>query len=118
MSEPADALQAQLAKLRCKYGLALPGKVAALEAAVAAQSASAWQEESCATAHRQAHTLAGSSGTYGFPEICAAARALEDLLRQTLDARTLLSPIQKTQADGLLAILREQAAAAIRKVSA
>lgn len=118
MSEPADALQVQLAKLRCRYALALPGKVAALEAAVAAQGAGAWQEESCATAYRQAHTLAGSSGTYGFPEIGAGARALEELLKQILDARTLLSPIQRIEAEGQLAILREQAVAATRKVSA
>jgi HPt (histidine-containing phosphotransfer) domain-containing protein len=109
MSEPGDALQVQLAKLRAKYGLALPGKIDGLTAAVAALNESAY---------RQAHTLAGSSGTYGFPEIGDAARSLEGILKETLESRAPLSPNRKLEVDGLLASLRELAAEAARKVSA
>lgn len=104
MSEPTDAVQAQLAKLRVKYGLALPGKVGGLTAAVAAGNE---------TACRQAHTLAGSSGTYGFPEVGDAARTLEALLRESP-----LSPGRKAEVEILLSSLGRLAAEAVRKVSA
>lgn len=109
MSEPTDALQVQLAKLRVKYGLALPEKIDGLTAAVAAQGE---------TAYRQAHTLAGSSGTYGFPEIGDAARMLEAILKERLESRAPLAPSRKVEVDGLLASLRELAVEAARKVSA
>jgi HPt (histidine-containing phosphotransfer) domain-containing protein len=118
MPDPADAVQVQLAKLRKKFGLALPEKISAIEAAVAALFARPWDEQACATSHRLVHSLAGSSGTYGFPEIGAAARAVEALLKQSLESRALLSPDQKTQIDRLTAGLRELAADAARKVSA
>jgi len=69
-------------------------------------------------AHRLAHSLAGSSGTYGYPEIGGVARAVEALLKQSLESRALPSPSQKAQIDGLTADLRELAADAARRVSA
>ena len=118
MSDPTDAVQVQLAKLRRKFGLALPEKISAIEAAVAALVARPWDEQSCAAAHRQAHSLAGTSGTYGFPEIGSAARSVEALLKQSLASRALPSPDQKAQIDHLTANLRELAADAVRRVSA
>jgi HPt (histidine-containing phosphotransfer) domain-containing protein len=109
MSDPTDAVQVQLAKLRVKYGLALPGKIDGLTAAVVARDESAY---------RLAHTLAGSSGTYGFPEIGDAARILEAILKELLESRAPLSPGRKVEVDGLLASLRTLAGEAARKVSA
>lgn len=118
MPDPADAVQVQLAKLRKKFGLALPEKISAIEAAVAALVARPWDEQTCAAVHRQAHSLAGSSGTYGFPEIGSAARDVEALLKQSLESRALPSPDQKARIDRLTASLRELAADAARGVSA
>jgi len=118
MSDPADAVQAQLAKLRKKFGLALPEKTSAIGAAVASLVAGPWNEQACADAHRQAHSLAGSSGTYGFPEIGGVARTVEAFLKQCLESRALLSAAQKSQIDRLIQDLRDLAAEAARKVSA
>jgi HPt (histidine-containing phosphotransfer) domain-containing protein len=117
MPGPADALQAQLAKLRKKYGLALPEKISGIAAAVAPLFSGAWEESLCSTAYRQVHSLAGSSGTYGFPEISEVARAAEALLKQSLDARRPLPPAQQSQVDDLMAKLREMAAGAASQVS-
>jgi len=114
MPGPADAVQAQLAKLRTKYSLALPEKIAAIEAAVAPLFAGPWEESVCSTAYRQVHSLAGSSGTYGFPEISSVARAAEATLKQCLDARRLLP---KSEVDVLMAKLREMAADAASRSS-
>jgi len=118
MSDPAEALQVQLAKLRKKFGLALPGKTSAIGAAVASLVAGPWNEQACADAHRQAHSLAGSSGTYGFPEIGDVARTVEALLKQSLESRALLSPAQKGQIDRLIQDLRDLAAEAAQRVTA
>lgn len=115
MSEPGDAVQAQLAKLRRKYGLALPGKVSGIETAVAPLAAGPWEEGLCSAAFRQVHSLAGSSGTYGFPAICGIARAAEAILRQSLESRSVLQPTQKAEVDQLMAKLREMAADAARQ---
>jgi HPt (histidine-containing phosphotransfer) domain-containing protein len=118
MPDPADAVQVQLARLRKKYGLALPEKISGIEAAFAPLFAGPWEEKACATAYRQIHSLAGSSGTYGFPDICGIARASEALLKECLDSRSLLTPTQKTQIDDLVTKLRELAADAARQASA
>jgi HPt (histidine-containing phosphotransfer) domain-containing protein len=110
MADPADAVQTQLAKLRAKYGLALPGKISGIAAAVASFFAAPWDEQACSTAHRQVHSLAGSSGTYGFPAISGVARSAEAILKQSLEARALPAPSLKSQVDDLVAKLREMAA--------
>jgi HPt (histidine-containing phosphotransfer) domain-containing protein len=118
MSEPADAVQAQLAKLRLKYGLALPEKISGLSAAFGTYFTGPWDEQACSTAHRQIHSLAGSSGTYGFPEISGIARAVEALIKQSLEARAPLPADPRARVDDLMTKLRELAADAARQVSA
>jgi HPt (histidine-containing phosphotransfer) domain-containing protein len=62
--------------LKAHYRKALPARIAALEAGrgpMAAGAAEAWTE-----VRRLAHSLRGSGGTYGFPEVTEAARLLED----------------------------------------
>jgi HPt (histidine-containing phosphotransfer) domain-containing protein len=114
---PADPVQAQLAKLKKKYGTGLPDKITAIEAAIAPVFAGGWNEPVCETAHRMVHSLAGSSGTYGFSEITPVARAAEVILKAALAARTAPPPDQKARLDGLVATLRELAAAAARQMA-
>lgn len=115
-SSSGDAVQAQLAKLRKKYGLALPDKIAALQAVVATLGP-AWEETACSTAYRQVHSLAGSSGTYGYPDITGVARAAEAILKTSLESRTVLAAADRIRVDELLGKLREMAADAARQAS-
>ncbi|MBI3856757.1 MAG: Hpt domain-containing protein [Planctomycetes bacterium] len=118
MPEAVNAVQAQLARLREKYGRALPEKISGLEAVCAPVLAGPWEEQASSTAYRQVHSLAGSSGTYGFPDISSVARAAEVLFRECLESRAPLAAAQKSQAESLMLKLREMAAAAARQISA
>jgi HPt (histidine-containing phosphotransfer) domain-containing protein len=115
-SSSGDAVQAQLAKLRKKYGLALPDKIAGIVAAVAALGP-AWEEPASSTAYRQVHSLAGSSGTYGFPEISGLARAAEAILKTSLESRSPLPPADRARVAELLDRIREMAADAARQAA-
>ena len=117
MPEPVDVVQAKLAKLKQKYGSELPNKISSVEAAFAPALAGPWEEQICATAYRQIHSLAGSAGTYGFTEISEVARAAEALLKQTLETRSPLQEAQKSQVNDLVAKLREKAADAARQAN-
>ena len=117
MAESTDAVQAQLAKLKRKYGLALPEKISSLEAAFAPLFAGSWEEQVCSTAYRQVHSLAGSSGTYGYTDLGLLARSVEALIKQSLDSRSALPAARKAEVDGLMAQLREQAMEAARQAS-
>src|ERR1043165_4776462 len=109
MSSP-DPVQAQLLQLRKKYGLALPQKTAAVDSAFTTVFAGAWEEHACATAYRLVHSLAGSSGTYGYPEISGVARELEQLIRRSVETHASLEEAPKAEAEALLARLRGMAA--------
>src|SRR5688500_14838381 len=82
--------------LKSIYRQALPGRIEVMETA----QASADREASAATIRRVAHALRGSGGTYGFPEISAAAAAVEDAEDAVL----------RTRLDHLIALLRSVAA--------
>ena len=70
----------RLRALRARYAGELPGKIAAIiecwEALATATDPEAAQSE----LHRRVHTLTGSAGTFGYPALSDAARALEALL--------------------------------------
>jgi CheY-like chemotaxis protein len=66
--------------LKDLYRQALPSRIAALERA---RDAGAESE-----VHAIAHALRGSGGTYGFPEVTAAASAVESASADEFDART------------------------------
>ena len=85
-------------ELKAFYRNALPPRIQQLEAARAALDSDSAAETAI---RRVAHSLRGSGGTYGFPEISASAAAVEqaprDALRERLDE--LLSILRAT-ADG------------------
>ena len=118
MPEPSDAVQVQLARLRRKYGLALPDKVSAIDTAFAPLLQGPWSEDVANAAYRPIHSLAGSSGTYGFPEISSLARSIEALIKGSLDSRTTLPGPQCARIADLMARMRELAAEAARRESA
>jgi HPt (histidine-containing phosphotransfer) domain-containing protein len=73
------------------------GRVDAIDAALVAGRDEAAREEG----RRQAHMLAGSAGTFGFPEASVIARELE----HTLEASTPPDDAQRAQAARLRQIL-------------
>jgi HPt (histidine-containing phosphotransfer) domain-containing protein len=81
VAEPPDeGLDAAIAAL---WGDARPravGRVAAIEAAVAALRAGALDGEEAAEATREAHKLAGALGTFGMPDGTRHARTVEQRL--------------------------------------
>jgi diguanylate cyclase (GGDEF)-like protein len=74
----SDALNDALAELRREYLFDAPGRLAELRKDVAAFRAG--ETDAASSLLRRFHRLAGSGGSYGFPEISALAREGEKLL--------------------------------------
>jgi diguanylate cyclase (GGDEF)-like protein len=83
--------------LKACYRQGLAARISALEAC--RKSLGQQAPDSIATIRRIAHTLHGSGGTYGFPEISAAARVAEEATLPALAEST----------DALLTVLRKVA---------
>ena len=107
-----DEVELQLAELRKGYARHLPEKVQRIEATCEAFFTQPWDEERCATACRSAHSLAGSSGTYGFGELGKVAKALELGIKASLERRGAMAPPELEAARQGLATLKDMAAAA------
>lgn len=102
-----DAVQAKLLELKRAYARQLPEKLARIDAAFAAFVGAPWEEQACSTSYRLLHSLAGSSGTYGFDEICKVARQAEAVLKECLESRRALSPDRRQEVLRLSARLAE-----------
>lgn len=83
MSQSHDAIQTQLQALRAAYCAQLPARIAEIE--------TAWQSLRrqpdtvvLQELHRKVHSMAGSAGTFGLPELGQAARAIEQHLKALL----------------------------------
>jgi PAS domain S-box-containing protein len=74
---PSTSLTHYIQTQRALYAAQLPDKIAALESALRHPDAG---EEATLSALAQAHRLAGSGGTFGFPEISRAAAGIERIL--------------------------------------
>jgi HPt (histidine-containing phosphotransfer) domain-containing protein len=66
---PREALEAELAALFSEFRASLPAKLERIESLAAAGDLKALE--------RELHTLGGSAGTFGLPQVGAAARAAE-----------------------------------------
>lgn len=73
-----NPLRAQFDALIAEYRAELPAKIAQMEAL--------WSAGRIAELKRVLHTLAGSAGTFGLPEVGDAARAAEECLVDDPDA--------------------------------
>ena len=90
-------------ELRQYFASRLPVRVSEVEAAADAARDAGLAEGPLRTFHRLAHSLAGTGATFGFDEVSAAARELEDLLASALDAG---APPESAAVAGLLSRLR------------
>ena len=91
-----------LARQRADYGRALPARVAGLREAWERAAASR-SDDDYGTLQRQAHSIAGSGGTFGFPAVGTAARELEAAVERRDDTAigTALARLEETLRDGV-----------------
>lgn len=106
MADPKPDFQAQLRALQEAFAKELPKRLGALEAAWLAPGEAAARLEAL---RHNAHSLAGSGGTFGFPELGQAARALERRVQALLQAHTPLDPELEAEISREVASLRASA---------
>jgi HPt (histidine-containing phosphotransfer) domain-containing protein len=94
--------EAFLARQRADYGRALPARVSGLREAWQRAAASR-SDDDYRTLERQAHSIAGSGGTFGFPTVGTAARELESAVERRDDTAigAALARLEETLRDGL-----------------
>lgn len=86
------SLNREFLKLREKFIALSADRLAAIETAAEELANSpdpAIGRTALEAMKKLAHTVAGSSGTYGYPEVAGIARELEQRCRQALDAGSL-----------------------------
>ncbi len=98
MNSDTDTFQKKLLELQEIFTSKLPGKIAAIEAAAGSSF-----EDLLALAHK----LAGSAGTYGFPNVSEAARQLELSCQSIADQGRQPSGDEPTTLNSLVKALRE-----------
>lgn len=103
----ADAEKA-LDRLRRDYASSLPRRLSALDAAWTLAN-DILNEDTFAELRKVVHSLAGGAGTFGYPDIGKAARALEE----RMDMLTALEPGQIITLTSLRDRLRTVMAAAV-----
>jgi chemotaxis protein histidine kinase CheA len=67
-----------------KYAVALPDKIRNIRTSWLEIMQNSQNMEEFDVFHRQLHTLAGSAGTFGFPDVGQAARTVEVVLKEVL----------------------------------
>lgn len=96
--------QSKLRKLQEKYITQLPGKLNALNR-VWLKALHDSDSLALDQLRQQAHNLAGSAGTFGFPAVSVEARNLEDTLRNLDKDQGLASDTEEAIADALQRIV-------------
>jgi len=76
-----ERFQQRFAELTERYRAQMAQGIAVMEAALGAIDQPAGVALALRTVEREAHTLAGSAATFGFPAVGAAAARLEDQAR-------------------------------------
>ncbi len=85
MSEAQDNLREQLRRLHESYAEQLPDKIQEIEQTWQRAFDAAADAPDLAEFHRLVHSLAGSGGTFGFPKVSEAARAIEQATKVLID---------------------------------
>ena len=87
MSERSGDFELALRRLRAEYRAELPARLGTLEAEVArAHGDGTW--EALRDARQHAHTLKGTSGSYGLDRVSKALEAAEEALDELLSGAT------------------------------
>ncbi len=104
----ADNVAERLQALQQRFAERLPDRLAELQRAATAAASSSRSSAERAELHRLLHTLAGSSGSFGFVSLGACARRGEELMRHpgadpaSLDAsvKAIVAELQNLAAHG------------------
>ena len=108
MAKSKAQIQQQLQALYEDYARRLPEKLDALKQSWGKLKTQNWDDENLKVFHRQAHTLAGSGATFGFPAVSTNARKLEKLLKPQLESgKHGLNEQDQTRVDSLLSKLHD-----------
>jgi diguanylate cyclase (GGDEF)-like protein len=106
-----ENLVAQLRTLQAAFAASLPEKILDLQTllgpAIAAGAVRRiWPGAALRDAHRIAHSLAGSGGTFGYPALGEAAHRLEEMIAPLLNADALFDDRVSAQLGSGLAAIR------------
>ncbi|OGF67079.1 MAG: hypothetical protein A2Y62_09010 [Candidatus Fischerbacteria bacterium RBG_13_37_8] len=99
---PEEILEQKLLEIGKDYLAGLPAKIEQLNALKENLMPETYQEDSLRSAHAIAHSLAGSSATFGFEKLSQLAGPLNDLLDSILQSGAPPSPDQNAQIITLL----------------
>lgn len=112
---PTTSLALYLQTQRALYAAGLPEKVAALEAALrqlGTGNEGTRSQEAALSALAQAHKLAGSGGTFGFPAVSEAAATIEQVLSDNARVSGFPDDADRRVLDGSLQALKAALATA------
>ena len=101
MPKLSSEAESKLEELKQEYILSLPDKVALLEAC--------WNSNELESLRMNCHKSAGSSASFGLPDISFAARTLQALCKTRLEHRRAAKmniKDDKTLVDGLAVLLK------------
>ncbi len=88
MTEKNDSLQEKLRALEAVFLAKLPSRLQEMEDALGLFLQEPGNKEHLALLHRLLHTMAGSAGTFGFPEVGTRAREFEGKLKPLFNGET------------------------------
>ena len=101
-------IQQKLQQLRQQYAEKLPARITALEQQWQALDLDT-QPAQFETLIREFHTLAGSGASFGFPQISALSRDIEQLLLSVKSTNAQLSEQTRTEVNAKLSTLKQAA---------
>jgi diguanylate cyclase (GGDEF)-like protein len=107
MDRPAQTVEERLRTLREEYEAQLPDRIARIVDAAETWLRSPSDSQALGVVHRMAHSLVGSSGSYGFGAISQAARALEQELKSVIEGWTPTSVEQHEKIRAAVAVLAD-----------
>lgn len=91
MSQPQDTANAVQEKLRALtrlYAEQLPQKLETVQGLLQEMFDRGWDQQQGETLHRMLHSMAGTAGSMGLPQVGETARALEQILKEIVQGRS------------------------------
>jgi chemotaxis protein histidine kinase CheA len=92
-----DDFQSRLKALSDAYATELPQRIRLIELAWGNLERGEWDEEGFESLHRMVHSLTGSGRTFGFAMLSDAARVLENMLAEIVQAKTMPDQEQRNR---------------------
>ena len=102
----AAAFQEQLQALRTSYAQEIPRKLQAIDTLSQFLLTQRWSDADAQTLRRMAHTLAGSSATFGFAMVSSVARQIEQCVAAILECAAAPTEEQRADLGDALGVLR------------